>query len=243
MRRSARDVFYGLISGVSVLLSTTLPVEAAFMMRLSSGGESIMVSDGSVDDITGVIPGLIAFSGDVGNFNINVTLGSSKPLIGSETNPMLNITSLNASSKLGGTLDIELSDTGFGPVGGPQVMFATDLNGTLVPGSISAWTYFNNGSQDFTTANLVGNVGPLTGNLSGSDSQVASPGSPFSMNMKVSITHDAIPSAPPWALITTAFDATSRATSVPEPSATLCLGMALFGMAGYVGWKRRKTTI
>lgn len=29
--------------------------------------------------------------------------------------------------------------------------------------------------------------------------------------------------------------------SVPEPSASLCLGMILFGLAGYVWWSRKKS--
>jgi hypothetical protein len=29
--------------------------------------------------------------------------------------------------------------------------------------------------------------------------------------------------------------------SVPEPSASLCLGLALFGLAGYAWWSRKKS--
>ena len=29
--------------------------------------------------------------------------------------------------------------------------------------------------------------------------------------------------------------------SVPEPGASLCLGMALFGLAGYVWWSHKKS--
>jgi hypothetical protein len=29
--------------------------------------------------------------------------------------------------------------------------------------------------------------------------------------------------------------------SVPEPSASLCLGIILFGLAGYVWWSRKKS--
>jgi hypothetical protein len=80
---------------------------------------------------------------------------------------------------------------------------------------------------------MVGNVGPLTGVAGGSDTNmVADIGTPFSMAMVVHVTHTG-------AGVST-FDATARATSVPEPSATLCLGIALFGLGSYAEWRRRK---
>ena len=233
MRRSPRTVFYMLIAIAALLLGTIHQVEAAFKMQLTSGGSTTTISDNGSGDLSWFSTGVITFSGMVGDFAVYVTLGSSKPVIGSPTNPMLNITSFTATSAAGGTLDIALSDTDFGPVG-PSAVFRTDLNGTLVPGTIAAKTYFVNGNADFTMANLVGNISPLTGVSSGSDSQIASPGTPFSINMIATIMHTGAGA--------TSFDATTR-VGVPEPSATLCLGITLFGIAGYTGWQRRKTTI
>jgi hypothetical protein len=233
MRRSSRILAYLAVAITALFISAIPSVEAAFMMKVSSGSDSIIVSDNGAGDFSGGTTGVITFYGAVGNFTFNIAVGSSKPFIGSATNPMLNITSFNATSMAGGALTIELSDTGFGPVG-PSAMFGTYLNSTLAPGSIAAQTYFANGDANFTHANAVGSVGPLSGFSSGSDSRVASPGSQFSMNMVATVVHTA-------GQLTT-FDATATAVSVPEPSATLCLGIALFGIAGYAGWQRRKTT-
>jgi hypothetical protein len=237
MQRNPRIVFYTLLTATALLVGIMHPVEATFQMQLSDGNTTRTVSDNELGaDLTAGITGLITFTGTIGNFVVNVTLGSSKPMIGSATNPMLNITSFNATSSAGGTLAIILSDTDFGPVG-PSAMFRTDLNGTLMAGNISAQTYFKNGTYDFfTTPDPVGSIGRLTGVASASDTRVASDiGTSFSMNMVVTLEHTG-------AGVST-FDATARATSVPEPSATLCLGIALFGIGGYAGWQRRKTTI
>jgi hypothetical protein len=221
-----------LIALAAFLLGTMHQVEAAFQMQLSDGSTTRTITDNGLGDLTFGTNGLITFFGTVGNFTVNVTLGSSKPLIGSPTNPMLNITSFSATSSAGGTLNIVLSDTGFGPLG-PPALFTTDINGTMLSGSLDAQTYFENGDHAFTTANMVGNVGPLTGVAGGSDTNmVADIGTPFSMAMVVHVTHTG-------AGVST-FDATARATSVPEPSATLCLGIALFGLGSYAEWRRRK---
>ena len=218
----------------ALLLGTMHPVDATFKMQLSDGSTTTVIGDNQLGDLTFGTTGLITFGGTIGNFFVNITLGSSQPLIGSPTNPMLNITSFSATSSAGGALTIMLSDTGFGPVG-PPALFTTDLNGTMLPGSVSAQTYFENGTHDFTTANLVGSVGPLTGVSSGSDTRVATAGTPFSMNMVVTVAHAG-------AGVST-FDATAKATSVPEPGATLCLGIALFGIGGYSEWRRRKIIV
>jgi len=111
-------------------------------------------------------------------------------------------------------------------------------NSTLVRGSISAKTYFENGTQSFNsmTATQVGHVASSTGASSSSDTHVASGiGTPFSMKMLVTLIHAG-------AGVST-FDVTATATRVPEPSAPLCPGIALFGIGGYAGRQRRKTTI
>jgi len=231
MHRRQRTVCALLLTVAAVLLGTLHPVEATFQMQLQSGSDTRTINDNGLGDLTGGTPGLITFAGTLGDFVVNVTLGSSKPLLGSATTPMLNITSFNATSVAGGTLTLMLSDTDFGPIG-PPALFSTDLNGTLIPGSLSAQTYVANGLEDFTTATLVGSVGPLTGAAGGSNTHVAPVGTPFSMNLKLTLVHAGAGA--------TTFDATARATSVPEPSATLCLGLALFGLGGYAGWQRSK---
>jgi hypothetical protein len=146
---------------------------------------------------------------------------------------MLNSTNLFSTSA--GTLTIKVSDTGFGPVVAPAA-FATAINGTSVPGAIAATAYFENGNVDFTTANVIGNVVPVGpgNNVGGVDIRSGfSPTTPFSLDLEAKVTATAHGQ-------TVQFDANLTTVSVPEPSASLCLGMALFGLAGYGWWGQKK---
>src|SRR5262245_30208778 len=104
MRRRSRTLCFMLIAIAALLLGTMHPVEATFKMQLSDGSTTKTVSDNQLGDLTFGTTGLITFGGTIGNFFINITLGSSQPLIGSPTNPVLNITSFSATSSTGGTL-------------------------------------------------------------------------------------------------------------------------------------------
>jgi hypothetical protein len=212
-----------------MLLGTMHPVEATFQMQLSDGSTTKTISKNESD-------GRITFIGSVGDFAFDVTLGYSKPHTGSPTNPELEIHSFNVtSSNEGGNLTVTLSDEGFGPVG-PPTLFSTELDLRQKVGSVSlsAQTFFANENNPFIQ---VGNVGALTTGDShdSSTAQRNDVGTPFSMKMVVTVTHTGAGAS--------IFDATLKATSVPEPSATLCLGIALFGIGGYVEWQRRKITI
>jgi hypothetical protein len=217
-----------LLVGAFVMVAAQ-DADAFFKLDLTAGANTVVIQDNMGGDIDPTV-GLITYSGTVGaNWNINVTIGSSKPFLGSADNPMMNITSLNATSTAGGTLTIMLTDTDFtGVVPG----FFSSLNGTLVPGSISLDTYYDNGNGEFALTTQVGNIGPLLGPapVGDTDSGLASVTPPYSLTMVSNVVHTAGGDR-------TTFDATI--SGVPEPSTLLLLGFGLAGVAGFA-WRRKK---
>jgi hypothetical protein len=82
------------------------------IMTLSDGTTTITVEDGGANDAYGDA-GAITFSGSIGNFNLNVTTGVSKPVLGSAAWPSMDLNDISVSSNGGGTLRITFSDNGF----------------------------------------------------------------------------------------------------------------------------------
>jgi hypothetical protein len=147
----------------AVVFCTTSSARADFEMRLSDGlGNSITIDQTTGNFVTvGAVtvtsvdistPGLISFNGGVGHFNINVTSGESKPVLGIPGNEAsMDLDSLDTSSSGGGTLTLTLADTDFS---GPAGVWDTDtsIGGTLKTKNASqaasitaqAWTNPNN---------------------------------------------------------------------------------------------------
>ena len=79
----------GLKTSVAVLAASTVgfgaqQAEAATIIELSDGVTTQTVVDQGPGDLS-LTPGVVVFSGVVGVFNVNVTTGLSKPLLGSDS--------------------------------------------------------------------------------------------------------------------------------------------------------------
>lgn len=81
-----------LLSGIAALATMSLAPSAFAVpqLQLSDGTTTITVTDQGIGDIDGNT-GVIVFHGSIGAFNINVTTGITKPVLGSPTQPVLDL--------------------------------------------------------------------------------------------------------------------------------------------------------
>jgi hypothetical protein len=168
-------------------------VHAAASIKISDGiNTPIVIADGSGSD-SNAATGVITWIGSIGVFDINVTTGSTKPVLGSATLPELDLNNLSINSTGSGNLWVEFSDTGFGPLPPSYSSFITTVGGTS-DDTTEFFSYVDASNTLFGTATQVGNLGPYVAGqdndpFSGVTSGSASPSSPFSMTSVAKITH------------------------------------------------------
>jgi hypothetical protein len=202
---------------------TASPAQAALILRLTSGTDSVSVTDGGVGDVN-PSHGAITFIGSVGSFLLNVTFGSSTNTSNSAS---MELNSVSVSSTAGGTLLIELTDTDF--LGTGDGTLRGNVGGTIgTDGSAQFWAYKCEDNVEFCTSDISLHLGPLgPGAFSGSDSTSHGPLDPYSMTLVAELTHGP-------GTVVSSFDFEVR--NVPEPAI-----MALFGLGlGALAWAGRR---
>ena len=226
--------------GLLALLSLVVASRAAYgvpMLMLSANGSSATVADGGAvvcvgicsgtTDVNGVT-GAITYIGTIGpNWVVNVTTGITKPVLGSATDPHMDLNSVDVSSA-GSTLTIKFTDDGFGPL--PAGTFFRDQIGGTTAGTLKATELYDPDNGAFS-GGLIASLGPFgPGAFSGTtDSPVVAGVAPFSLTQVVVITHTGAGA--------TSFDYEKTAMT-PEPSALLLLGSGLAGFS-YLRLRRR----
>jgi hypothetical protein len=222
-----------LLGGLGLFMPDT--ASADLLIRLSDGvnpdvivldnaGAAVASTGGNVSTHADINPlaGVVTFSGNIGNFIVNVTTGLSKPVIGQR----LDLNSVQVTSGAGGgTMTLQVTDTGF----------------TLSPGGLKlALGGTTDGSVSFSGAGDAGNaefgagpgpaLGPFgPGAFSGTVIAAGAGTAPYSMTLTAVIVHGTGDS--------TSFDA--ELSPVPEPSSLVLVATGLTFFGGTF-WRRRR---
>lgn len=179
-----------LLAGMAALAAISLApaAQAIPQLRLSDGFTTITVTDGGVGDIN-ASAGVIVFQGAIGVFNISVTTGVTKPVLGTPTEPVLDLNSIAVNGTGPGTLTISFSETDFVSTGS-SVNFLTSVGG-VTAGSV-VFDYFASASNaNFATDLLVSSTGSLVGPFVDSDLGSESLTGLYSLTTVATIVHTA----------------------------------------------------
>ncbi|MES2694379.1 MAG: hypothetical protein V4773_12960 [Verrucomicrobiota bacterium] len=214
----------------AAIAGLTQLAHAVPQLMLTDGINTVIVSDNGVGDAQGAA-GQVVFVGSIGNWTLNVHSGSTYPVIGSLSNPMMDLSFNATSNGAGGTLQILFSADGFGPTSGSTLSL---IGGTAAAlGSVSYATYGGTNNTLFSTTNLLTSQGPFApGAFSGTQTggSINNAG-PYSLTQIVSITHSQ-----------GTFQSTGDALlQVPESGTSiLLLGAGLTGLGLVARFRRRE---
>lgn len=224
-----------ILSAAAVIACASTTVQADFVLTMDDtavGGTEVIVADGQLAgfitdsglvtthaDADGLMDGAVSFSGAVPGsvFNVNATVGISKPNIGSTALGRIDLASINVSGTGAGMLSIGLTDTDFNNTG--LIGYEALIGGTT-DGNVDFMAMVDNANQEFGNSDSVSQAGfgpgAFSSTLLGSETFAGD----YSLSLLVDITHTA-------ASQVTDFDAI---LTVPGPGGLALAGLGLLGL-------------
>lgn len=217
IKKKISVIVWALLAG----LMFTAPAQATLMLTLSDGDESLTLTDFSNS-------GAVLYVGTIGNWVLNVTLGTGDPIIGDDRTARIDLSSLNVTgqSDEGGTLTISLTNTNVTVPHG-DTSYLVELGGTT-GGEISFQSYVDSTNTAFGTETLLYDTGLIgSGAFSGSAFGLVGVQGPYSITTVATLTHD-------HGRALTGFN---HGVEISEPAGLALLGIGLLAL--FWGIRRR----
>ena len=235
MKKTAKII--ALVAFMSITTAGTRQAHAISMLSVDDGTTFVTVTDNGAGDSDANV-GFIHYlstPGTFANFMSSISLGITKPILGSADLPQLHLNTVDVSSfgASADTLTIKFTDTDFADLAPIATGFMSEIGG-VTQGSVTFVSYYDNSNAAFGTTSLLADLGSFSGGafsaseLTSVGSLTPAPAGPYSLTMVGTVTHSG-------GIKVTSFDAS---VSVPEPSTLLLLGS---GMLGFAFMRRRKS--
>jgi hypothetical protein len=231
------------VAAMFLFLGTGGVAQGSLILELSNGSNSVTITDGGAGDLSG-LTGQIEYFGTLGGANFDLTVGRSFPVVGSDTNPTLELQSIHVEFFAAGEFTIRLTETEFQGAPSDPARFITSVNSqSLLRTQVGVASYLHTGVEpswgdpEALAGELVSSLGPQGGTFVASDEVVRSfPSPPFSASLVATISSEG---AHQIAIFNAGFQTQAVAVEhMPEPHAAWIWGCGL-GLAGLVFGTRR----
>jgi hypothetical protein len=224
LKTSRKAIAAVLAAGLGMAAGQALAVPT---LTITDGITTIVVQDGGSGDGCSNV-GCVSFVGGIGNWNINILGGFTKPVLGSSVAPHMDLSfNDNYIGNGPGTLTLLWSDTGFNT--GPAV-FISDIGGTRANGvttvAYSDFVSASNALNALTTPLCSGSF--TTSAFSGTCTSAFGGSGAYSMTQRIILTATGPGQA-----------SGDHGVMIPEPSSLALIGLGLLGL-GFASRRRSR---
>jgi hypothetical protein len=227
MKRGLKN-FLAVVASLGVVgVAYAIPVGA--ILSVSDGVTSITLTDNFVGDLNAAI-GELTLSTNVGVWSLSISTGITKPVLGSTTNPVMDLV-IQASSTGAGSLTYTFSDNNFGPAPGT---LTSAISGHVISGApttVDYSVYGDGGNTLGTLASLLTTTGTNSLPVLTSNSAPLVLSAPFSLSEVVQLTASGASAV--------SIDASLNVTPIPEPSTVVTTFLGLTFLVAGLARRRR----